>query len=188
MCPSLCEASSPGRVGNQTWPFPFLGASCTARRRHAHVHSFQRPFSLRQHCCPPALSAPREQIPCLSTPGPPALLPLLCPNLSKQSLLGKDRGLGTVLLSLFLTRFFSHLILSITCALIDSEMSLSGKVTIPQRLAYSMALMLGHQVKSSVSTWPTQLWMPSAPLSTRPLSCPVRGSAVHALSGIVNNF
>lgn len=97
-------------------------------------------------------------------------------------------GLGP-LFSLFLTRSFSHLILSITCALIDSEILYPERSPFPSSgLTYAMALMLGHQVKSSVSTWPTQLSMSSAPLSTRPLSCPVRGSAVHALAPTINNF
>ena len=113
----------------------------------------------------PSLSSQGTVPPVLFAPGPPALLPLLCPLLSDQSLLRGSRAWDPASLSLFLARSFSHLILSIICALNDSEMSASRKVAISRSsgLTYPTALMLGPQVKSWVSMWPAQLSMPSAP-------------------------
>lgn len=133
----------------------------------SHTSTTVRPlFHLHGHHCPHAFSRlPGSSPPVPSAPGRPALLPLLCPLLSDQSLLRGSRAWDPASLSLFLTGSFSHLILSIICAVIDSEMSVSGKVAISRSsgLTYPTAVMLGPQAKSWVSMWPTQLSMPSAP-------------------------
>ena len=145
----------------------------------AHVYhcsaTFQLSWASLSMCL---LSAPREQYPRSPLPQGP------CPSAFTVSSFFRPvpaegiKGLGPCF-SVFLARSFSHLILSIICALIDSEMSVSRKLAISRSsgLTYPTALMLGPQVKSWVSMWPTQLSMPSAPCPRVPF--PVqRGAAL----------